>query len=420
MFTIFRKSEALLDKALQIIPGGTGTFSKSHTLYPRGISPFYLSHGKGSHVWDVDGNEYIDFVNGLTAVTLGYQDEDVDAAVREQMGNGVIFGLPHKLEIAVAELICEMVPCAEMVRYGKNGSDATSGAVRLARAYTGRDHVAHCGYHGWPDVFNGVTGRNAGVPQAVRDLTHTFEYNNPDSLERLMKDRPNQYSCIIMEPMNREYPRDNFLEKCQAIAHKWGALFILDEVITGFRFTNGGAQELFGITPDLATFGKGIANGYPLSAIAGKAEIMRKFTDVHYSFTYSGECLSLAAAKATLTKLKNEPVCEHLKAQGQKVIENSGAYAQSTTACEGVLKCGVLGYPAWIHLYFCDTRTKTLFMQETMKRGILTTGGTLNMSYSHSDADIDRLLTVCGEAFSAIQNGAELECELPQAGFKIR
>lgn len=420
MFNIFRKSELLLDKALQIIPGGTGTFSKSHTLYPRGISPFYLSHGKGSHVWDVDGNEYIDFVNALTAVTLGYQDDDVDGAVREQMTNGVIFGLPHKLEIDVAELICEMVPCAEMVRYGKNGSDATSGAVRLARAYTGRDHIAHCGYHGWQDWSNGVTGRNAGVPQAVKDMTHTFEYNNPESLERLMKDRPNQYACVIMEPMNREYPRDNFLEKCQAIAHKWGALFILDEVITGFRFANGGAQELFNITPDLATFGKGIANGYPLSAIAGKAEIMSKFTDVHYSFTYSGECLSLAAAKATLTKLKNEPVCEHLKTMGEKIYRRNGLDVQDWFWNKTHSGIYATGYPAWIHLQFQDTRTKTLFMQETMKRGILTTGGTLNISYSHSDADIDRLLTVCGEAFDAIRGGVELECELPQAGFKIR
>ena len=170
----YRKSEELLERALKTVPLGSQTFSKSKTQYPFGVSPFFIERANGSHVWDVDGNEYVDFINALCAVTLGYNDPDVTTAVRIQLEDGIIFSLPHPLEMKVAEKIVEMVPCAEMVRYGKNGSDATSGAIRLARAYTGRDHIAACGYHGWQDWYIGSTTRNQGVPQATRDMTHFF------------------------------------------------------------------------------------------------------------------------------------------------------------------------------------------------------------------------------------------------------
>src|SRR3990172_7746275 len=178
----YAQSEAMLTRALQSIPLGSQTFSKSITQYPRGVSPLFLTRGKGSRVWDVDGNEYIDFVNALAAISLGYNDPDVNNAVISQLEEGTIFTLPHELEIKVAEKIVEMVPCAEMARFGKNGSDATSGAIRLARAYTKRDHVAVCGYHGWQDWYIGSTARNLGVPKATRDPTHVFTYNYIDSL----------------------------------------------------------------------------------------------------------------------------------------------------------------------------------------------------------------------------------------------
>src|SRR5574341_817412 len=291
----YHNSEEMLDRALKAVPLGSQTFSKSKTQYPYGVSPYFITRGQGSHVWDVDNNEYVDFINALAAVTLGYNDPDVNAAVRAQLDEGVIFSLPHPLEHQVAEKIVEIVPCAEMVRFGKNGSDATSGAIRLARAYTNRDHVAACGYHGWQDWYIGATTRSRGVPQSTRDLTHIFNYNDIESLHKIFKEHPDQVAAVIMEPMNTTEPKDGFLEKVRELSRQHGAVFIFDETITGFRYANGGAQEYFGVTPDLATFGKGLANGYPVSALAGKAEIMRLMEEIFYSFTFGGETLSLAA-----------------------------------------------------------------------------------------------------------------------------
>src|SRR2546426_4552885 len=284
-------SEELLERALKTIPLGSQTFSKSKSSYPQGVSPYFIARGIGSHVWDVDGNEYIDFINGLAAVTLGYNDPDVTKAVREQLEVGVIFSLPHPIEMQVAEKIVEMVPCAEMVRFGKNGSDATAGAVRLARAFTSRDHVAVCGYHGWQDWYIGSTSRNRGVPQSVRDLTHSFLYNDLDSLRSIFKQWQDRLAAVIMEPMNLVEPENGFLENLKELTHAHGALLIFDETITGFRFAKGGAQEYFGVTPDLATFGKGMANGYPLAAVAGRAEFMHLMEEVFFSFTFGGETL---------------------------------------------------------------------------------------------------------------------------------
>jgi glutamate-1-semialdehyde aminotransferase/spore coat polysaccharide biosynthesis protein SpsF (cytidylyltransferase family) len=321
----YRCSEELLARALKTIPLGSQTFSKSKTQYPYGVSPYFLQRAKGSRVWDVDGNEYLDFINSLAAVTLGYGDPDVTAAVKEQLERGVIFSLPHPLEIQVAEKIVEMVPCAEMVRYGKNGSDATAGAIRLARAYTGRDHVAVCGYHGWQDWYIGSTTRNLGVPVSTRELTHTFAYNDLESLAAIFKQYPGAVAAVILEPMNVFEPAPGFLEELRALTHKNGAVLVFDETITGFRYSNGGAQELFGVTPDLATFGKGLANGYPLSAVAGKAEIMRLMEEIFFSFTFGGEALSLAASLAVMTKMQREPVVATLRSTGTKIITGLSA-----------------------------------------------------------------------------------------------
>ena len=278
----------MLARARRTIPLGTQTFSKSYTQYPHGVSPYFIARGKGSHVWDIDGNEYVDFVNALCSVTLGYGDTDVDSAVRTQLDDGVIFSLPHPIETEVAEAIVEMVPCAEAVRFGKNGSDATSGAIRLARAYTKRDRVAVCGYHGWQDWYIGSTARSAGVPDAVKQLTHSFAYNDLESLNRLLDAHPNDFAAVILEPMNVTYPKPGFLESVRELTEQRGIILIFDETITGFRFANGGAQELFGVTPDLATFGKGLANGYPLSAIAGRSDIMKLMEEIFFSFTFGG------------------------------------------------------------------------------------------------------------------------------------
>lgn len=429
MSSRYKKSEEFLRRAEKVIPLGSQTFSKSKTQYPFGVSPYFIQRGQGSRVWDVDGNEYIDFINGLAAITLGYSDPDVNQAVRAQLDQGVIYSLPHPLETEVAERIVDMVPCAEMVRFGKNGSDATSGAIRLARAFTGRDRVAFCGYHGWQDWYIGATARNRGVPDAVRKLTHGFLYNDLGSLELMLGKHPGEFAAVIMEPMNAVEPAPGFLAGVKELTHRHGALLVFDETITGFRYSNGGAQELFGVTPDLATFGKGVANGFPLAAVAGRADIMKLMEEIFFSFTMGGEALSLAAAKATLDKLKREPVTQKLAALGREALDRTAEIIRQNSLGDVI---ATSGHPSWGFLNFRDAggyssfEIKTLFLQEVFARGVLTLG-THNISYAHSAADIDRLITVYQEVMpilaDAVHNKAMkqyLRCEPLQPLFKIR
>lgn len=404
----YEQSEAYLKRAERVIPLGSQTFSKSRTQYPHGVSPYFIRRAQGSRVWDVDGNEYIDFVSSLASVTLGYNDPDVTQAVRAQLDDGVIFSLPHPVEAEVAELICEMVPCAEMVRFGKNGSDATSGAIRLARAYTGRDRVAVCGYHGWQDWYIGATARHRGVPGATRELTHTFAYNDLASLQALLDSHPGAFAAVILEPMNVADPAPGFLQGVQQAAARHGALLVFDETITGFRFANGGAQQLFGVTPDIACFGKGLANGYPVSAVAGRREVMKLMEEVFFSFTFGGEALSLAAAKATLTKLRDQPVLETVAARGRRLMDGVRKII-SEHGIDAVFS--VSGHPSWSFLNMRDVpatslwHTKTLWMQELHQRGILCLG-THNLSWAHGDADIDALLAVYREVLPFVGKAA--------------
>jgi glutamate-1-semialdehyde 2,1-aminomutase len=425
----YQKSEQLLERALKTIPLGTQTFSKSKTQYPFGVSPYFIERAQGSRVWDVDGNEYIDFINSLAAITLGYNDPDVTQAVQAQLQSGTIFSLPHSLEILVAEKLVEVLPCAEMVRFGKNGSDATSGAIRVARAYTGRDRVAVCGYHGWHDWYIGSTARDLGVPAATKALTHKFSYNDIESLHQLFRNYPNEIAAVILEPMNVFFPADDFLNKVKELTHQHGAILVFDETITGFRYALGGAQDYFGVTPDLATFGKGLANGYPVSALTGKAEIMRVIEDIFFSFTFGGETLSLVAALATINKLQREPVIETMTARGKAIISR----VQSAIEHHGVDRIFSLsGHPTWSFLLIEDVtpysqwQIKTLFMQEMFARGILTFG-THNLSYAHHEADIDRLLAVYDEVLPLIGKAVEsqqlelyLRCQPLEPLFKVR
>jgi len=419
----------MLERALKVIPMGTQTFSKSRIQYPLGVSPYFAARAQGSKIWDVDGNEYVDFISALCAVTLGYDDPDVAQAVKAQLENGVIFSLPHPLEVEVAEKIVAMVPCAESVRFGKNGSDATAGAIRLARAFTGRDHVAACGYHGWQDWYIGATTRNLGVPQSTCALTHLFSYNDPASLAKIFRTYPGEVAAVILEPMNVVEPKGGFLDTVQEISRQHGAVLIFDETITGFRYANGGAQEYFGVTPDLATFGKGLANGYPLSAVAGRAEIMRLMEEVFFSFTFGGETLSLAASLATLRKLETEPVVATLAATGEKIV----AGLRALIARHGVKHfLSVAGHPSWSFLIFENAADyplnaiKTLFLQEMFSRGVLMLA-THNVSYAHTESDVRRLLTAYDEVLPILNDAVRnrrlhqlLRCEPLKPLFKVR
>jgi len=425
----FLNSEKMLARAEKTIPLGTQTFSKSKTQFPHGVSPFYATHGKGSKLWDVDGNEYIDFANSLAAITLGYSDDDINKAVKDQLEKGTIFSLPTELEIELSEKICEIIPCAEMVRFGKNGSDATAGAIRVSRAFTGRDHVAVCGYHGWQDWYIGSTQRNLGVPESTRNLTHNFIYNDINSLNDIFKKYPGQIACVIMEAMNISEPTNNFLHQVQDLAKKNGAVFILDETITGFRYDIGGAQKYFNITPDLATFGKCMSNGFPISAIAGRSDIMKFFEEVFFSFTFGGETLSIVASLACIKKYQEQNVTEFLKKQGEKIF-NGVANIIKKNNSENIFD--IKGHPSWSFFVIKDFNgynsfeIKTLFMQEMISRGIITIGAH-NISYSHDDNDINKLLKAYEEVMPIMVdaiNNREIEkkirCEFLKPLFKVR
>ena len=425
----YTQSEQMLERALKTVPLGSQTFSKSKTQYPFGISPYFITKAKGANVWDADGNKYIDFINALMSITLGYNDATVVKAVEKQLKIGTIFSLPHELEFLVAEKICDMVPCAEMVRFGKNGGDATSGAIRVARAYTKRDHIIMCGYHGWHDWYIGTTTRDAGVPQATKELSHKFNYNDLDSLEQKLKELEGKVAAVILEPVNVIPPHPGFLEGVRDLTHKYGALLIFDETITGFRFANGGAQAFFGVTPDLATFGKGLANGYPVSAIAGKKEYMKVMEDVFFSFTFGGELLSLAASYAVLNKLQNEPIVEEMNKIGAYLIEHLNKLIISKKL-EHIFS--VSGYPVWSFFMIKDTplystaQLKTLLMQEMFENGILMFG-THNISHAHTQKHIKVLIASYSKYFDkvllAIQKGTLegiLKCAPLEPLFKVR
>ena len=429
MSTRYKISEEFLARALKTVPLGSQTFSKSKTQLPEGVSPFFAAKGKGAYLWDVDGNEYVDFVNSLASITLGYNDPDVNKAVMEQFQNGTIYSLAHELEFKVAEKIVEMVPCAEMVRFGKNGSDVTSGAIRLARAYTQRDHVVVCGYHGWQDWYIGSTTRDMGVPKAIKDLTHKFVYNDIHSLESKLNELKGKVAAVILEPVNVTPPENNFLQKVKELTHQHGAVLIFDETITGFRYANGGAQEFFGVTPDLATFGKGLANGYPVSAIAGKAEIMKLMEEIFFSFTFGGETLSLAASYAVLSKLQREPVVKKLFETGENLILQLNKLISEFDLTHIF---SVSGYPVWSFFLIKDTdkytswELKTLLLQEMFANGIFTIG-THNISYAHNEKDVEKLMLSYRKYFVKVKEAFEknnlksmLQCEPLKPLFKLR
>lgn len=425
----YLNSMQCLERALNSIPLGSQTFSKSITQYPKGVSPLFLEQGRGCSVVDVDGNVYVDFVNALAAVSIGYANEDVNTAVRHQLEKGVTFSLPHLLETEVAELLISMVPSAEKVRFGKNGSDATSAAIRLARAYTGRKHVVVCGYHGWQDWYIGTTTRNAGVPEEISSLSHTFNYNDLESLKDIFQRYYGQIAAVIMEPMNVAYPEPGFLETVKQYCLENGSLLIFDETVTGCRFARGGAQELFGVVPDLSCFGKGLANGFPLSAVVGKSQIMQKMEDIFFSGTFGGETLSLAAAKQVLTMVRDMDVIEHLSNLGGELKDGVNSLIIKHNLSEVIEICG---HPSWTIMIFKDSEAysswdiKTLYLQEIFRRGVLAIG-THNMSYAHTIKDIERLLTVYDEVFGIINRclitntlSTKLEAEPLNLLFKVR
>jgi glutamate-1-semialdehyde aminotransferase len=391
---VLTQSQKIWNKASKIIPAGTQCLSKGPTQFVDGVAPKYLKKGKGCYVWDVDGNKYIDWGMGLRALILGYSYPAVNEAIKKQLGDGTQFTLMHPLELDLAELLIDTIPCAEAVRYGKNGSDATTAAIRAARSYTGKDKIAICGYHGWHDWYVITTDRNKGVPKVMKELSFTFRYNDIESLKELFDKYPDQFAAVIMEPVGVTPPQADFLKDVQKVTHDNGAVLIFDEIITGFRFALGGAQEYFRVTPDLATFGKAMANGMPIAALVGKREIMNVFNETFCSLTFGGECLSLAAAIATIKELKAKKVIGFVWKQGKKLQDGYNKLAEEQDLGK-FTQCA--GYPpSTLVKFFGKTPDQSLLMkslvqQELLKRGILWAAYHA-VSYSHKDKEINKTL----------------------------
>lgn len=404
-FPTIEKSNQLYNRAIGLIPSVTQTLAKGPGQWVKGVAPKYLAKGKGSHVWDVDGNEYIDYMMGVGPLSLGYAYPKVDEAIKKQLEDGITFSMMHPLEVEVAEMIRDIIPNAEAVRYSKTGADVTSAAVRLARAYTGKNKILCCGYHGWHDWYIAVTARNHGIPEAVQAISYTFNYNDIDSVRNSIDD---DVAAIILEPVVFQEPKDNFLHKLAGLCNEKGIVLIFDEMWTGFRMALGGAQEFFGITPDLATYSKAVANGMPISILTGKRKIMDLAEDdIFFYTTFGGEALSLAAVKATIEELRDKEVPKFLNLQGKKLKEGYNYIANKL----GIDFTRMIGYN-WRSIAAFDEKAgnplvqKSLMQQEMIKRGVLWQGF-FNMSYSHSDADVDYTLLALEESLALLNKGVK-------------
>ena len=378
-------SDELYARALGLIPAATQTLAKGPGQYIKGVAPKYLQRGKGAYVWDVDGNQFLDYTMGVGPLSLGYCYEAVDAAIRKQLSDGITFSMMDPLEVEVAELVREVVPNAESVRFSKTGCDVTTAAVRLARAYTGRDKVFCCGYHGWHDWYIAVTDRSKGIPGVSRDLTYTFNYND---IQSVIDSIDSDTACIILEPVVFEAPKENFLHALKEICQRNGTLLIFDEMWTGFRLALGGAQEYFGVRADLACFSKAVANGMPISILSGRRDVMQLLEkDVFFFTTFGGETLSLAAAKATIEELRDKKVPQHLDRIGTLIKEGYNniveRHGMSYTRCSGFGCRTIVSFDATAGN---PLEIRSLVQQELIKRGILWSGFH-TISYSHSEED---------------------------------
>ena len=420
------ESLKLLEEAKKVVPCGSQTLSKGYTQWSVGASPLFLDSGKGCEVTDPDGNVFIDYGMGLGPFILGYSDDDVNLAVKEQLEKGTMFTLPSSLEAKASKAIIECVPCAEMVRFGKNGSDATSAAVKLARAYTEKEIIVHCGYHGWQDWYITSTERDAGIPKVMKKLVISLQYNDLDGLKTIIKENKGKIAGLIMEPVGAVKPKcmgetkctriecqsmcqNNFLHEVRKITKEHNIVLIFDELFTGFRWSMGGASEYFNVVPDLACFGKALSNGMPVSCIAGKREIMKMFETVFFSFSYGGETLSLVAILATIKKLKKYKVHKHIESESTFLINGTELLISKHNLKEYI---SIFGYPFKSvfklsgNSEFNPLELKTLLQQECAKRGVLFIGYHL-VSYSHKREHINFTLGVYDEVFKVVKNAIE-------------
>jgi glutamate-1-semialdehyde aminotransferase len=400
----FERSLALYERACALMPGGSQTTSKRPERFAFGHYPIYATRGQGGHIWDSDGNEYIDFVLALGPITLGYCYPAVDDAIRAQLARGIVYGLLAEVEVEAAEAVVAAVPCAEQVRFLKGGAEATSAAARIARAYTGRQKVVNCGYRGWHDQWT-VVANDGGVPEGLQPYTLSFPYNDLAALEAILAANRGEVAAVMLDPCLSDTPAPGFLEGARRLAQAHGALLVFDEIVTGFRLGLGGAQEYFGVTPDLACFAKGIANGMPLAAICGSREVMRTAERLTISVTYGGEALSLAAAVAALREYRARDVFAHNWRLGERLmrgLNEAAAAAGVAFRCHGLAPMSAMTFDAATPEL--EALSWTYFLREAARRGVLFRRGGCNfIAYTHDDTDIDRAVAVAGEVLAALR-----------------
>ncbi len=404
-------------RANSLIPGGAHTYSKGDDQFPIN-APKIIDKGLGCKLWDVDGNEFVDMAMSLGTVTLGHAYEPVLDAVRKELIKGVNFCRPSVIEGELAELLVDLIPSAEMVKFGKNGSDAVTAAVKLARAYTGREYIARCSsdaFNAIHDWFIGSTVMNRGVPVETQKLTLKYNYNDIESCQNLFDKYPEQIACFLLEPVSFEEPKNGFLEKLKILCEKNGALLIFDEVVSGFRFALGGAQEMVGVTPHLSAFGKGMANGFSVSALVGQREFMSIGGIDHeqervflLSTTHGGETHSLAACIASIKQIRKHNIVTHFWQVGNALMDGVRDAAKDIGAEQYI---DVFGYGVKPAFAFRDESgeismtARTLFLQETVARGLLMPY--VVPSYAHKKEDIDFAIECIRDALKVMKKAAE-------------
>jgi glutamate-1-semialdehyde 2,1-aminomutase/spore coat polysaccharide biosynthesis protein SpsF len=393
-----RKNNSYLDRNNSVLASAS-TFSKLIILGTK-TTPFCIVRGDGPYTWDVDNNKYIDYVIGLGPITLGHNHPKVNHAIAEQLENGTSFSLPSPLEIEVAEMLVDHIPSAEKVKFGKNGNDATSAAVRVSRYHTNKNHILFCGYHGWQDWYAGQTSMNGGVPDCVKEMSHRFIFNDLDSLTSLIEKYKDNVACIIMEAITaKEQPKKGFLEEVRRIATENNIILIFDEVVTGFRFHKAGAQALYGVTPDLSCFSKAMGNGMPISALVGKEKIMADFKEIWYSITNAGEILSLAAAKAVIEFHDEVDVPKRLMESGSQLRQGLQKLIDEHDLSEDIK---LLGHDCRFGVQFSEENDLVRWAELSASNGILTNGWFM-LSYAHTADVIDETLEKYDEIMTSMK-----------------
>src|ERR1700759_3908127 len=400
------RSNNLYERALKVQKPVTQTLAKGPGQFTNGVAPKYIKRGLGSHVWDADGNEYIDFNSAIGPISLGYAYPVVDNAIKQQLEDGITFSLMHPLEVELSELIQQVIPNAEAVKISKTGADVCSATIRVARAFTGREKIFCCGYHGWHDWYIGITSRNAGIPEAIQNMTYTFQYNDIDAIKASLDET---IAALILEPFIFEAPKPGFLKELAEVCKANGTLLIFDEMWTGFRIALGGAQEYFNVKADLAVFSKACANGMPIALLTGRADVMELFNSEVFSYTtFGGEALSLAACIATINELIDKNVPQYLDEKGALLKDGYNQLAIEM-GMDKYTRC--LGFNCRPMVTFTPEagnalEVKTLMQQEMIKRGVLW-AGFHNMCYSHSDQDIQYTLSAYRDVMPVMKEAIE-------------